>query len=168
MASYYVAARNGESIEGKTIHADRECDELRESDGPARPLAESSVESRDLEASHCEDCTPLDDAPSDAGGEAGGSSADATSTGDDNDSDEEGESEGEMVDGAAVEVEDEGYDPIEDTVDGVREWARDTEDVEALEAALDAEREGPARSTAIDVLESRVNAVTPDEEESDD
>lgn len=161
MATYYIAARNGESIEGKTIHADRECDELRESDGPARPLAESSVESRDLEASHCEECTPLDDAPSDAGDEAGGSSADDTSTGDD-----EGETEIEVgVDEAALEIEGEGYDPIEDTVDGIREWARDTEDVEALEAALEAEREGPGRSTAIDVLESRLNAVTPDEGE---
>lgn len=51
------------------------------------------------------------------------------------------------------------------TVDDVRNWASNQTDLETVEAALEQERaRDDPRSTAIDVLDRRVNALTDEEE----
>lgn len=57
MATYYVAARNGESIEGKTLHENPECQHLQNSDATTRPVSDTAVD--EAEAELCGSCVSL-------------------------------------------------------------------------------------------------------------
>lgn len=61
------------------------------------------------------------------------------------------------------------FDPTEATVAEVREWAGDQTDPDLVAEVLGRERDGEERSTAVDALDSRVNALeNNDDEEGDD
>lgn len=84
----------------------------------------------------------------------------------------EASGDGDDGDDAALESVDEeatdaAFDPRELTVDEVREAAKDTDDAEALAAALEVEEDTQARRTALDAIQERLDALA-DEGDGDD